>query len=107
MKTTAIVLAGQSFEVAPPPFGRLRKIIAAFNSMRSDGGEGEDSMQQAGIIFALLIGKTVEEIDEMPIGVMEMAAALTLVPEICGLVEGKSSGEAPVVTDSIESTVTS
>lgn len=105
MTTKTIVLGGQSFEVAPPPFGKLRKIIVAFNSMRGDT-DSDDSMRQAGIIFALLIGKTVDEIDEMPIGVMEMAAALSAVPEICGLVEGKSSGEVPVVTDSMESTAT-
>jgi len=90
---TKITLAGQSFDVPPPPFGKLRKIISAFNVMRNDSGS-EEAMDKAALIFSLLTNKTVAEIDEMPIGVLEMAAALAQVPEICGLVEVVPSGEA-------------
>ena len=91
---TKIKLAGETFDVGPPQFGKLRKIIAAFNVINANKDNTDLMMEQSSIILSLLLDKSVDEIDKMPIGMMEVTVAISQVPEICGLVEGKPSGEA-------------
>jgi hypothetical protein len=98
-----IILGGQSFDIQPPAFGKLRKIITAFNAMRLDANS-ESSMENAGLIFSLLTSKTPDEIDAMPIGILEMSKALALVPEICGLIEESPLGEAQAAAGGTQST---
>ena len=102
-----LILAGQTFDVPPPPFGKLRKCIASFNRMRVGGMESDTSMDEIAVIFSLLVNKSVDEIDCMDISFKEMTVALGQVPTICGLVErSPESGEAQVATDGIPSTAT-
>lgn len=85
-----IKLAGQDMHMLPPPFGKLRQVIDAINSMEkiAQGSDGfsPEAMEKIGLILAIMTGKTVEEIDNMPIGIDEMTAAMDLVPEVCGIV---------------------
>ena len=103
-----IVLAGQSYDIAALPFGKLRKLIGFFNVMSTASSQSEAALAQSASIFALLLDKTVDEIDAMPITVEELGNALEKIPEMCGLVK-KPSGEAtagPAATVSTESTAT-
>jgi len=89
-----ITLGRKEFEVDPPAFGNLRKIMAAFNTISKDRENQDLMMEQSAIIFSLLLGKSIADIEAMPIGMAEIAAAIGQVPEICGMVEAKAtSGE--------------
>lgn len=101
-----ITLAGQEHEVAPPPFGKLRKIIAAFNRMQRSGDTSLSETDDAALVIGLLVSKTVVEIDEMTISFKEMIEALKAVPVICGLELATASGEAVAETTGTTSTAT-
>jgi hypothetical protein len=93
--TTILTLAGQAYEVTAPPLGVLKKIIAAINRAATAGGCVDTMMREAPLALGLLIGKTPEEMDALPIGFNELLAAFNRVPEICGLVEKENApGEA-------------
>lgn len=96
-----IKLAGQEHVIVAPAFGKLKKVIASikkiqqFSSLIEGGTMSEEAMNEVSIILSLMTGKTIEEIDNMQIGISEIAAAMEIIPEICGLVlvdvkEGKS-----------------
>jgi hypothetical protein len=107
VENLTIVLAGQSYEVVPPPFGKLRKIIAAFNRMQSGGDAALSESDDAALVIGLLVGKTSAEVDEMPINFKEMIDALASVPKLCGLeMVVPASGEEQVETIGIPSTAT-
>jgi hypothetical protein len=107
MIMTTITLEGKVYEVAPPAFGKLRKIIAAFNRMHQAGEESLATTDDAALVIGLLINKTTDEIDAMQISFKEMVEALGVVPVICGLEMKVSSGEALVAeTDLMKSTAT-
>lgn len=95
-------------EIPPLPFGKLRKLLASFNVMVYAGMETAPALEESVKIFALLLDKSVDEVDALPITMTELAAALSAIPAMCGIEQGaKSSGEAQVaVTDSTPSTVT-
>lgn len=105
---TIVKLAGQDYDIAPPPFGKLRKMISSFNKMVAAGLGSDVALDESAVIIALLIGKTVDEVDAMPISMDEMTAVLNAIPSICGLVQGeKASGGAQVAeTASTPSTAT-
>lgn len=95
--TTKIVLGGTEFEVAPPPFGLLKKIIVAFNKASAAGLGSVDGIAAISTVLALMVGKTDEELDAMPITMNEIITATNAVPAILGLVQKESApGEAPV-----------
>lgn len=90
-----ITLEGKRVEVVQPPFGRLRKIIAEFNKMRGLDSQDDEFMSHAACIIGLLLNKNADTVDEMTINIREMIDVLSLIPEICGLVQGDpESGEA-------------
>lgn len=104
---TTITLAGQAFEIAPLPFGKLRKLLSSFNLMVRAGMESDRSLAEAAKVFALLIDKTPDEVDAMAITMTELVAALGVIPGLCGIEQGAASGEAQVVAmDSTASTAT-
>jgi len=96
-----IILAGQEFVVVAPPFGKLRKIINSMNKIQQfskevEGGVmSDESMTEVSIILSLVVGKTVQEVDDLQITLKEMASAMEAIPELCGLeVKEVKSGEA-------------
>jgi hypothetical protein len=108
MIMTTITLEGKVYEIEAPKFKDLRKIIGAFNLMVKAGLNSDSAMESSSLIFSILIGKSIEEIDEMRVTMPEMTDALGKIPEICGLeLVEKTSGEAQVAeTDSTKSTAT-
>jgi len=95
-----VKLAGQDINLIAPPFGKLRQVISAINELQAiskdkskQDGISQEAMERIGFILAIMTQKTVEEIDAMPIGILEMTEAMTHVPEVCGIVEVKP-GEA-------------
>ena len=104
---TKIILAGVEYGINPLPFGKLRKVIAQFNVIARLGPNSDEAMEAAARVFAILIDKTPEEVDAMPISMHEMAEAIRQIPEICGLVKKEVSvGEPAAAMDSTASTVT-
>lgn len=92
-EVTKIVLGGEEFLVSPPPFGKVRKLMAAFNGMAYMLPGSEESMAAAADVFSILTDRSREQIDTMPITVAEMGAVLSIVPTLCGVpVEPKKEG---------------
>ena len=88
-----IKLAGQEFTIVAPAFGNLRKVIASVNKMQSAGGLSDDALGEAANIIALMVGKSLAEVEAMPITIAEIAEAMNIIPEVCGLVNSITSGE--------------
>lgn len=101
-----ITLEGKEYEINSPAFGKLRKIIAAFNRMHQAGEESLATTDDAALVIGLLIDKTVAEIDAMQISFKEMVDALGAVPIICGLEKIKVGEDQVTVTDLTKPTVT-
>jgi len=94
-----IKLAGQEFELQAPAFGKLKKVISSINKLqnlsRESSGLSEAAMDEIAVVLSLMTGKTLEEIESMPIGIKEMTDAMSVVPAVCGLEEVEvKSGEA-------------
>lgn len=105
MENKTITLGGVAYEVSSPPFGKLRKIIAAFNRMQAGGDAALSESDDAALVIGLLVGKTVAEVDEIQISFKEMIDALATVPVLCGLeLVVPASGEAVVETTGTAST---
>jgi hypothetical protein len=103
-----IILAKQEYDVPELPFGKLRLLIGSINRMQAVGAKTDAGMAEVPQLFGLLIGKTAEEVDALPISLSEMQTALEQIPEICGLVQrSAASGEALAATDGTASTATS
>lgn len=103
---TNITLAGQTYDIPPLPFGRLRKLIASFNQVRRAGMDSDEAMDSMPAIIGLLIDKPAAEVDAMPITMQEVIAVMAHIPALCGLTEVVSSGEALQVTGGMPSTPT-
>ncbi len=109
-----IILEGKEVDVGAPTFGNLRKIISTFNHMMKLNKESNQTFAEgddSAIILGLIIGKTVDEVNDMKISLKEMVDAISAVPTICGLElkQAEPSGEAQVTAtlmDSTQSTVT-
>lgn len=87
-----ITLGRVEFDIEPLPYGKLKKAIPLMSAWR--GEVTEDMLGSVGELFALVIGKTPEEVDAMPITFDEIAAAMPPIAEVCGLAKANKSGEA-------------
>ena len=47
----SIILAGHGYNIAPPPFGVLRKLIASLNRMAQEPGNSETAMNESAVLF--------------------------------------------------------
>ena len=106
---TELILEGKRYEISAPAFGKLRKIISAFNRMQIAGEDSLSAGDDTALVIGLLINKSIAEVDDMQISFKEMVDVLSKIPAICELVEIKkeSSGEVLAVgTDSMVSTAT-
>ena len=105
-----ITLNGQPVELAEPNFGKIKKIISAYNrlskSIASNGGMDDAVVDDMGGVLALALDKTPDELDAMKFSFIELARAMPVVAELCGISFEAKSGEAPGV-DSTDSTFTS
>jgi hypothetical protein len=84
----SIVLAGQSYPVAPLSLGRLKVAIPAFGRAGvalSKGDMGEQTLTDIALILSAGLNKTVDEIEQIPATVPELAAALAVIARVSGL----------------------
>lgn len=96
-ESTIIILGGTEYTIAPPPFGLLKKIIVAFNRASSAGLGTDAGLDAISSVLALMIGKTSEEMDALPITMSDIINAMDKVPQVLGLVKKDTlSGEAQV-----------
>lgn len=95
----AIVLGGQSFEIGAIPLGRLRKLLPALSRASiafHSGAIQEAQFDDVADVLAAVLGKTVEEVEALPMTLPEIAEAMAVAAEVSGLVQGKAKelGEA-------------
>jgi hypothetical protein len=104
-----MILAGQEFEVAALPYGKLRKVLPTLNEItnafRANAGFTEDVMVKFGGMIALVLDKTTDEVDAMPIAMLEIINATKVIGDACGMVQ-KQSGEVVVVENSTGTGIT-
>lgn len=98
----AIVLGGVSYPVSVLTFREMRTLLPAINRAGPSLAVGrvtDDVINDLIVIFATAMGKTVAEVDAMPVAVSEFVPALNLIVKAAGLApvadaEGSASGEA-------------
>jgi hypothetical protein len=94
-----ITLAGKQIEVQAPTFKQLRTLLPAINRVATAmklNRLSEPEMQDFAVVLAAGTGKSVEEIDDMPIKGIELPDAFATIIRVSGLEEA-ASGEAQLV----------
>ncbi len=93
-----IVLGGQSFEIDAIPLGRLRKLLPALSRASvafSAGALTETQFDDVADVLAAVLGKTIEEVEAMPMDLNEIAKAMEVAAKVSGLVaKAVDTGEA-------------
>jgi hypothetical protein len=87
-----ITLGGKQYEVLPLPLGRLKVAIPAFGragEALSAGRMDDATLNDIALILSAGLGKPVEEVEQIPATLPELAAAIQVVAEVSGLVERK------------------
>ena len=88
--TQTITLGGVSHEVAALPLGRLRKLLPALSRASvafNSGLMAERQFDDVAEVLAAVLGKPVEEIEQMAMTMPEISEAMVMAAQISGLVE--------------------
>lgn len=88
--TQTIKLGGVSHDVAALPLGRLRKLLPALSRASvafSSGALTERQFDDVAEVLSAILGKTIEEVEAIPMDLNEITAAMSVAAEISGLVE--------------------
>jgi len=105
-----ITLAGKQIEVQAPTFKQLRTLLPAINRVATAmklNRLSEPEMQDFAVVLAAGTGKSVEEIDDMPIKGIELPDAFATIIRVSGLEEAASGEAQPVGVAGMTSTPTS
>jgi len=103
MSENKITLAGVGHELTPIPLGILKKVVPAFNRCASaftTGVIAEDQFDDIALIISSAIGKSLEEVENIPAPMEELVEAIGRIAEFVGLKPrgGGQPGEDPAVT---------
>lgn len=88
-----IKLGGQEFEVEALPYGKLKKAIRLMNAATNLQEFTDEVMDSVGQLFAVMLDKSTDEIDAMPITFDEIVTAMPAIADVCGLTRVQASGE--------------
>lgn len=89
-----VMLGGQSYEVLPLPLGRLKVAIPAFGRAGvalSVGRMDDATLSDIALILSAGLNRPIDEIEQIPATLPELAAAIQVVAEVSGLVERKAA----------------
>jgi len=88
MTEKTIVIGGQAVAVKPMPLGTLRKVLPAFNRVGAafkQGAVDEAVFDDCVTIIAAGIGKSAEEVEQMPMSFDELPRVLEVIAGVAGL----------------------
>lgn len=97
--TQTITLGGRTFQAAPLPWGRLRKVMAAINRVGTAAAAGlfdESSLDDMAAVLCAGYNIAPEDLEAMPTTIEEVQRAFDAVVKISGLEQAmeKALGEA-------------
>ena len=87
-----VTLGGVAYDVRPLPLGRLKIALPAFGragAALTAGRMDEATLGDMALILSAGLNKPVEEVEQIPATLAELAAAIQVVAEVSGLVERK------------------
>lgn len=108
----SITLSGVSYPVKPMPLGRLKLAITAFGragAAFARGDMSEKTLDDVSLIISYGIGISVEEVEQIPAALPELAEALDVIAQVAGLRPSESTqgeGAAVAATPSTGTTST-
>ncbi|MDA8230345.1 MAG: hypothetical protein M0006_03310 [Magnetospirillum sp.] len=88
-ETGTVILGGHSHAVSPLPFGRLRVIGERWDDVWMGNITAPRNFDAAVAVYAAALGKTEEEILQIPATFAEILAGLTVIGRVSGLLVQK------------------
>lgn len=88
MTTETIALGGRQFDLAPLPWGKLKKLSAAINRVGhalAAGVADEDTMDEMGSVLSIGLGLPVEELEALPTNWHEASNAFRALMRVSGM----------------------
>jgi hypothetical protein len=115
MSEKTITLGGQPFTITALPLGKLRKVIpaishvsVAMSRVSADSMLDEAVFSSVAVALSVCLGKTLDEVEAMPMSLDEIIQAVTAIAEVCGLAaKPAASGEAQPGTSGTSLALTS